>query len=332
MYSTMFFAELIADLMVKYYYKSIAIIERNLNGATVIDRILQISPGIEQRIYAGKYDAKTTEPIELGVTMDKKLRDFIYGNVLKISVDDSYDRIYDSTIIDEIKSLIKTRNGRIDHPPEGHDDLLITYLYGRWFLLYAEYVERYIDPLKIGCLSHEFNPDIEDKQMQEIKNRKLSDMSTEEYGKELEAKRKQYVRSGVSSPGQTLQTLEEQHKQIMEGSFGNNRSNNKLNDMFDTMGRMQEKMDPMKNYQGIVDEKNDNGAMHEISTSSLESELDMEKDPNVADSIYNERAQDVTVGNKVSMDSDSQFRRQVASQYDNDVIDLRNFMKQFRFK
>lgn len=331
MYSTMFFAELIADLMVKYYYKSIAIIERNLNGATVIDRILQISPGIEQRIYAGKYDAKTTEPIELGVTMDKKLRDFIYGNVLKISVDDSYDRIYDSTIIDEIKSLIKTRNGRIDHPPEGHDDLLITYLYGRWFLLYAEYVERYIDPLKIGCLSHEFNPDIEDKEMQEIKNRRLSDISDEEYGKELEAKRKQYVRSGITSPGQTLQTLEEQHKQIMEGSFGSsNRSNNKLNDIFDTMSRMHETMDPMKNYQGIVDEKNDNGAMHEISTSSLESELDRERDPNVADSIYNERAQDVTIGNKVSIDTDSQFRRQVASQYDNDIIDLRNFMKQFR--
>jgi hypothetical protein len=70
----------------------------------------------------------------------EKSRELVYGQVLKIAIDDSSDRIHDKVIIEEIKALVRKRNGRIDHPDGGHDDLLISYLFTRWFLLYADYI------------------------------------------------------------------------------------------------------------------------------------------------------------------------------------------------
>ena len=123
--------------------------ERNRNGSTMSDIIVDEDFSLMQRIYAGP---KNTKDGKLGIDTTEDSRYLLYSQILRMAVNDSYDRIYDETIITEIKNLIRTRTGRIDHPVGGHDDCCISWLFARWFLMFGENIERYIDPLIIGTM------------------------------------------------------------------------------------------------------------------------------------------------------------------------------------
>lgn len=325
MYSTMLFAQMIADLMSKYFCKGILVLERNLNGATIIDRLIEINSNLASRIYASI--DKNGKIKELGMSTTEKSRDLVYGQVLKIAIDDSSDRIHDKVIIEEIKSLIRKRNGRIDHPEGGHDDLLISYLFTRWFLLYADYIERYIDPLKIGCMYNDYiYGKGKDNKMRDIKNTRLSEIDYEEKKKNLKLKSKRASETELNKPGSFVIDLESQNEKIKNETFSNSSTNAKSN--------MQGILDSFESfmssrYNNIPERvENDNGELYTLDDDELKEEEDKLYDETYQEKIYNARPEDIQINKKKINTVNQYIRKQTAE--NTDYSDLRYFMSQFK--
>lgn len=328
MYSSMLFAKMIADLMRKYFYRSILVLERNLNGATVIDRIIEEDFSLASRIY-GPIDEKTKEVKEFGINTTEKSRKLIYGQILKIAVDDSYDRIYDRVIIDEISSLVTTRSGRIDHPVGGHDDLLISYLFTRWFLLYGNNIDRYIDPTMIGCLLHEFEEHKDNEaEMRSITNERLSEINTD---KEMQ-KREIDVKNRMASSGQTpILNIHDQHRAIMEDSLNNNdRTHGTVDKMFKNFANlMATRYEP--GMQEQINRQSDNGKLYTLDDEEMKKEEDKLYDENYQMNEYNKNMKEDLDVPVREMNTPTQFIRQEKSYTDKDEQDeLNYFFKHLR--
>lgn len=327
MYSTMLFAQLIADLMTKYFTRSILVLERNLNGATIIDRVVEINMHLVSRIY-GPIDEKTGKIKELGMATTENSRKMVYGQILKMAMDDSIDRIHDKVITDEVKNLITTRTGRIDHPVGGHDDLLISYLFARWFLVYGDNIERYIDTLKIGCLvdNYEYGSKGSDKKMREIRNTRLSEIALNEKKKAIKEKQERagdgYVMD-IKKQDEAIRNGTMKENSVISG-IGNNNRNQDIADAFYNYA---------KDRYVVQDRvQNDAGKLYTLDDEELGIEEANLNNEDYQDKIYNARPEDIQI-KKVENKSVNQFMRmQNANQQQNDVADLKFFMNQFRFK
>lgn len=155
----------VARLMV-YFLKtlpaSILIPERNKNGAFLIDTILDMMR-LEawnplQRIFNTIYQDYDKAPtdlqsvdVNLGTFRDKfgfkttsstDSRDMLYKRVLSTAMDLAAKLVRDPTLVQELKSLT-IRNGRIDHPTGGHDDMVIAYLLTAFFILQGRNLSKY---------------------------------------------------------------------------------------------------------------------------------------------------------------------------------------------
>lgn len=69
-------------------------------------------------------------------------RNALYSNTLMKTVELNYSRMHDTTLITELSSLAQ-KNGRIDHSASGHDDTVISYLLGCWFIFFAKNINYY---------------------------------------------------------------------------------------------------------------------------------------------------------------------------------------------
>lgn len=175
----------IADLMVKYE-NVILIPERRSQGQTLIDMLLIRLPakGIDpfKRIYNVIVDNKglyVDEYAAINQDMSRRNSAFYermkgkFGFVTSGSGDHSRNKLYvdslnvaarfgsgavrDKELVDQITSLV-SKNGRIDHDVDGHDDMVIAWLLATWFLTSSKNLQFYgiISPLH---LAKEFNPD-----------------------------------------------------------------------------------------------------------------------------------------------------------------------------
>jgi hypothetical protein len=62
---------------------------------------------------------------------------------------DAGHRVRDKQLIQQILSLV-IKNGRIDHSASGHDDMVIAWLIGHWFLNYGINLHQYgINPARV---------------------------------------------------------------------------------------------------------------------------------------------------------------------------------------
>ncbi len=314
MYSTMLFAQLIADLMTQYFYNSILVLERNLNGQTIIDRVVEINNDLLPRIYAPQ--DKNGKITAYGINTNEKVRDMVYNQVLKIAVDDSFDRIYDKVIISEINSLERKRNGRIDHPTDGHDDLLISYLFSRWFLIYGNKIERYIDPLVIGIMYNEFNSSIGDDDMRSITNSKLENIQRE--ARKIARGGSGLVGSGIKEennidengdikPGYIM-NVQQQHNAIKNGTYDKQAGikDSSSQGMFNAFGNLlQDRFNPNRPEKA----KSGNGKLYTLDDEEMAEEERIEENENERKSQYNKRVKDFEIkGHEV--DSTEQWARQ----------------------
>lgn len=81
-------------------------------------------------------------------------RDALYG-LLLFAAQRGCDVVKDKTLIDQITALIE-KKGRVDHPDGGHDDMVISWLLGWWFMTKAVNLAHYgIDSRVV--LSKNFN-------------------------------------------------------------------------------------------------------------------------------------------------------------------------------
>ena len=139
-YSVVRFARAVAYILLYLFPRSILVPERNYVGLPAIEIISEnMGPS---RIYKDEKDGK------LGVSLVHNLRKIMYGDVLRVSIYEQGSKIHDKTIINEVSGLIVDKHGRIDHKQNGgHDDLLIAYLYTRWFIMYCKTKNKYIDAI-----------------------------------------------------------------------------------------------------------------------------------------------------------------------------------------
>lgn len=66
----------------------------------------------------------------------------LYGQILHSAANQVGHLVYDKKTIDQIASLI-TKNGRVDHPPGEHDDMVIGWILSHWFMTKATNLKHY---------------------------------------------------------------------------------------------------------------------------------------------------------------------------------------------
>jgi hypothetical protein len=182
-YSTAAFGNAILYIMNSLFPKSTLIMERNSMGIAVLDHMIDKDYLIRMRIYQ---DPDNDAP---GFNNDKNTRPLLYNTLLRTTVQEDYNKIHDRNIIGEVRTLVKTRSGRIDHQEGAHDDTLMALLIGRWFFTYGKMIERYIPQHLIGVTFSSKEEEV--KYMKETQNKEREDLLSTLYGKEGSASAKQ---------------------------------------------------------------------------------------------------------------------------------------------
>ena len=162
------FSLFLVDLIEKYPNLTM-IIERRSSGVAIMDNLLNILPvknidpfrrlfnwGVSD-VTANENDKFFKEVINIPLnrrptnTYDKhrasfgyatsgagrSSRDNLYGEAFMASVKYTANVVRDITLINQLTGLI-FKNGRIDHGPDNHDDAVIAWLLGYWFLSKAK--------------------------------------------------------------------------------------------------------------------------------------------------------------------------------------------------
>lgn len=194
----------VAQHVAKFLYtypKLLFIPERNSMGAAIIDCLLldlpkkQINPFT--RIYnevvqnygdpkykaidvydysnlAGRVRATFGFRTSGSALSTSSSRNLLYKATMMKALEMNHSRIYDSTLINELCSL-QVRNGRVDHPEGGHDDMVIAYMLTCYLVFFGKHLNMYgisMDEIlaTVNSKGERVDPVARQEQM-EIKNR-----------------------------------------------------------------------------------------------------------------------------------------------------------------
>jgi len=165
------FSDFITDLLIKYD-NIILVPERRSSAVTMIDYIIRIlhAKGINplKKIFNWIYTEPTKyknkkefsdlfsnimPSLERLDTLKKYFgfgtsgsgktsRNVLYGHVFNNSIKYTGDKVRDNLLINELLGL-QVRNGRIDHASGSHDDMVIAWLLGYWFISNPETKKYY---------------------------------------------------------------------------------------------------------------------------------------------------------------------------------------------
>ena len=148
---------LITDLITTYIPNAVLIPERNHLGKGLIDEILHEGIISKNLFYKNRTreaevvvdddhknmfhspSRKIKKEVRIyGVDTTKKSRDLMLNEILSMIINERPWMVNNRPLFAEIKGLQYAKNGRIDHAPGGHDDILFSYLVA----LYARYYEK----------------------------------------------------------------------------------------------------------------------------------------------------------------------------------------------
>lgn len=161
------FAEWLREILVKFTNTTL-VIERQYNAQTIIDYLLLKLPEYGQdpfkRIFNKVVQDKDTRMddyssvlstglgrprefydkyrTDFGFRTNTESRKLLFSNVLLNAAKDSGHMVHDKQLIQQTLSLV-VKNGRIDHTASGHDDMVIAWLLGHWFLNYGLNLTHY---------------------------------------------------------------------------------------------------------------------------------------------------------------------------------------------
>lgn len=153
------------------YDKLIGVIENRSSGVTLIDNLCYTLPSFNidpfKRLYnriVHQYESEPEKYQEISVpiarrdsfllTKYKKQfgfstsgsgihgRNELYGSTLKQAADLAGDKVKDKTLASQILGLV-VKDGRVDHPEGEHDDMVIAWLLGVWFLTKSKNLSFY---------------------------------------------------------------------------------------------------------------------------------------------------------------------------------------------
>lgn len=160
------YANFLCELLVKYP-KMVLVIEKKSTGQSILDVLLMVLPkhGIDpfKRIYnrlveeMDDHDVykKLSTPLErrefnfydsiknkFGFNTTADSRNLLYSTILQESAKNAGSLIRDKQLIGEILGLV-VKNDRIDHVSSGHDDMVIAWLIGCWFITRSKNLSFY---------------------------------------------------------------------------------------------------------------------------------------------------------------------------------------------
>jgi len=170
------FSRFLSKLLTKLP-NSTLMVERKSTGSTIIDYVLEFldQEGIngfkrvfnwavdDLNVYASKYPEildKRVYNYDLYIKLKKQFgfatsgngktsRSKLYGSIIKGAGKYIGEYVNDKILANQILSLT-VRNNRIDHPEGGHDDMVIAWLLGYWFMVEAKNKDVYgIDGSKV---------------------------------------------------------------------------------------------------------------------------------------------------------------------------------------
>lgn len=195
------FSDWFANEWIIKYPNTVAIIERKSTGISLIDHLLHILPahGIDpfKRLFnriVNEKELLKTEWDEINVPMERRDRDVyvrykkhfgfatssggvtsrsdLYSLTLSSAVRLVGNSIYDKTTIDQILGL-ESKNGRVDHAPGEHDDMVIGWLLAHWFMTKANNLYYYgLDVRNMFSLV-KHNEDMTDRQRFDMQRQKF---------------------------------------------------------------------------------------------------------------------------------------------------------------
>jgi hypothetical protein len=160
------YANFLVDFLVKYP-KVTLVIEKKSTGQSIVDLLLVMLPehGIDpfKRIYNRLVEEsddkeifrKITTPLErrefnfydsiknkFGFNTTAESRNLLYSTILQESAKNAGFLVRDKQLIAEILGLV-VKNDRIDHTNSSHDDMVIAWLIGCWFITRSKNLSFY---------------------------------------------------------------------------------------------------------------------------------------------------------------------------------------------
>lgn len=129
------------------------VIERNNVGVVIITNLLQTDvksklyfeeskKDYQEKIKDGRLNRPGSDIHNYGVWTDDIKKAQMHEILVKY-VNLYYRRLATKGMADEINALIYNKNRVIDHPPDGHDDLVMGYLIGMWVYWFGKNISKY---------------------------------------------------------------------------------------------------------------------------------------------------------------------------------------------
>lgn len=184
-------SDLLQELVSIYLPNAVLIPERNNGGITLIELLektsadknlyyrVKTSNGMKKitqdtpNILDGKKSVlnKGSITVVKGVDTTVKTREIMINEILFNIVNNRPELINNDSILDEIKTLERKKNGKIEHAAGKHDDQLFSYLIGLYPLLFDTNIGRFITNLSDGLGDSVGGPTEVDNKSIKIKRR-----------------------------------------------------------------------------------------------------------------------------------------------------------------
>ena len=146
-------ADIIYELMSKYFPNSIFFPEQNAYSDAIISLLLKTD--VANRIYFEFKEKKAETKLEDGTIKKERIKVKHYGintntttrplmvDIIFDIVENGYKDIISPDVIEDIAGLERKRNGKIEHSSSGHDDNLFSYLMVRYAWAYGTNLGRF---------------------------------------------------------------------------------------------------------------------------------------------------------------------------------------------
>lgn len=165
------FAKLVIKFVKMYVPNAVIIPERNNSGPTFIEAI-QKSDLSKNLYYTSttdidytkkkikrprlkKSNSIDTETRTYGFNTDKETRKVMTEDILFMIAEQRPDLVNNLALFDEMRKLIREKSGKINHMNTEHDDLLMSYLIGLYFLIYATNRNKFIKNVSSEPVTYE---------------------------------------------------------------------------------------------------------------------------------------------------------------------------------
>lgn len=168
--STVDLVELLVALIDDYFYAGVLVPERNNMGISVIQMLLKthvanhvyfnvnesaVKREQEQQMVGKRNKEKkkkksSTGKRIYGIDTTPKSRKIMIEEILNTIINEEPEKINNPELLEEIKTLVRDKKGKIQARSGCHDDVVMSYLIGLYMYLYGNNVRQFIKVTYIG--------------------------------------------------------------------------------------------------------------------------------------------------------------------------------------